>query len=649
MAELPSGTVTFLFTDIEGSTARWEGHPDAMRAALARHDALVRAAIVEHRGHVVKTMGDAFHAAFSRAPDAVAAALDAQRRLQAEPWGEVGPLRVRMALHTGVAEERDGDYYGPPLNRAARLLSAGHGGQVLLSQATRELVRDGLSEGAALIDLGEHRLKDLARPERVFQVVSPGLAADFPQLRALDSSPNNLPIQLTPLIGRERAVRAVMALLTGGDPSPSPGQARLVTLTGPGGIGKTRLGLQVAAELVGAYDDGVVVVELAPISDASLVAPRIAQALGMADTSGRPPVDILVERLRDRRLLLVLDNFEQVLPATSVVDDLLRSCPALSIMVTSRAPLQLRSEHEYPVPPLVLPEVGRPLSPEALSQYEAVALFIDRSAAIRPDFAVTNANAPAVAGICARLDGLPLAIELAAARIRLLPPEALLARLEHSLDLLVGGRRDLPARQQTLRSAIAWSFDLLDVPEQRLFRRLGVFVGGFTLEAAEAICSQDGDLEIDTLDGIGSLVDASLVRLDRTTIGEPRYALLETVREFALERLEASGELSRTQRHHRDHFVAFAERAAAELRGPRAAQWFDRLAVEHGNLWAAFDPDPRRSAALRFRLEQRPRTPLQEAIMSPIALVVLMFGLVIAPAVLVVGGLFLLTRHADRL
>jgi predicted ATPase/class 3 adenylate cyclase len=582
MAELPSGTVTFLFTDIEGSAARWEHQPEAMRLALARHDAILRAAILEHGGHVVKTMGDAFHAAFSRAPDALAATIDAQRQLQDEPWGEIGRLRVRMALHTGAAEERDGDYYGPTLNRAARLMSAGQGGQVLLSQVTYELVRDTLPEGAALVDLGEHRLKDLIRPERVFQVDAPGLPADFPPLRTLDRSPNNLPVQLTALIGREQEVRAVVALLTSAD-------IRLVTLTGPGGIGKTRLGLQVAAELTGDYSDGVYVVELAPISDPGLVAGRITRTLGLVDISGRPLLDLLVERLRDRRMLLVLDNFEQVLDAAAVVDDLLRRCPTLSILVTSRAPLQLRGEHEYPVPPLVLPEAGRPVTPSGLSQYEAVALFIERATAIRPDFAVTNANAPAVAAICARLDGVPLAIELAAARIRLLAPEALLARLGHSLDILTGGPRDLPARQQTLRSAIAWSYDLLRPPEQRLYRRLGVFVGGFTLEAAEAVCDPDGDLGIDALDGVSALVDASLVRQDHSVGAEPRFTMLETIREYALEQLDASGEASRAHLRHREYFVTFAERAAPELRGRQATTWFDRLEQEHGNCRAALD------------------------------------------------------------
>ncbi len=371
-----------------------------MRAALARHDGLIRGAIVEHHGHVVKTMGDAFHAAFVRAHDALAAALDAQRRLQAEPWGEVGPLRVRMALHTGEAEERDGDYYGPALNRVARILSAGHGGQVLLSQATHELIRDALSEKTALIDLGEHRLKDLIRPERIFQITDSGRATDFPPLRTLDRYLNNLPIQPTPLIGRDRDARAVHDLLARTD-------VRLVTLTGPGGTGKTSLGLQVAAELTDQFPDGVYFVALAPIANPELVPATVAQALEIRDVGGRPILDSLKDFLRSRRPLLLLDNFEQILSAASVVSDLLAASSGLKVLVTSRAPLALRGEHEYPVPPLALPDRHRPPAAEMLSQYAAVGLFVERAVAVKPDFAVTNENAPAVAEICHRLDGLP--------------------------------------------------------------------------------------------------------------------------------------------------------------------------------------------------------------------------------------------------
>jgi len=592
MAELPSGTVTFLFTDIEGSTARWEGQPETMRVALARHDALVRAAIVEHHGHVVKTMGDAFHAAFPRAPDALAAVLDAQRRLAAEPWSGIEPIRVRMALHTGAAEERDSDYYGPTLNRAARLLAIGHGGQVLLSEATAVLVREALPSDVRLLDLGRHRLKDLAEPERVSQVVAPDLPSDFPPLASLDSRPHNLPTHPTALLGRERELADVRGLFEGG--------ARLVTLTGPGGTGKTRLGLQVAADLLDAFEHGVFLVELAPISDPALVPSTIAQALGVRDVGSRPIVDTLKEYLRARSVLLLLDNFEQILPAASVVADLLAACPGLAVLATSREPLRLRGEHEFAVPPLALPDARQATTPKVVSDSPAVALFVQRARAVRADFVLSDENAGAVAEVCARLDGLPLAIELAAARVRLMAPEAMARRLGRRLPLLVGGARDLPARQQTLRGAVDWSHDLLDEQERRLFRRLSVFVGGWTLDAAEAVCDADGDL--DALGGLDSLVSKSLVRQDADARGEPRFAMLETIREYALERLAASGEADATRRRHRDWFLALAERAAVELRGPHQAEWFDRLEVEHGNMrealdWSEAEPDGIKPAA----------------------------------------------------
>jgi predicted ATPase/class 3 adenylate cyclase len=588
MAELPSGTVTFLFTDIEGSTTRWEHQPEAMGPALARHDALVRSAIHEHDGHVVKTMGDAFHAVFVRAPDAVAAALDAQRRLQAESWSEISPIRVRMAMHTGAAKERDGDYYGPPLNRAARLMSAGHGGQILLSQSTYELARDTPPDGVTFVDLGEHRLKDLIRPERIFQLAGPGIPSDFPPLASLNTRPHNLPLQTTPLIGRDQAVQAVRNLLLRED-------VRLVTLTGPGGTGKTRLSLQVAADLLDRFEDGAFFVELAPISDPTLVLSTMAQVLGVQAAGGRPLLDVLIESLRGRQLLLVLDNFEQVLPAATVVDSLLRGCPRSCMLVTSRAALQLRGEHEYPVPPLALPDSGRASTPEALSQYGAVALFIERATAIKPDFAVTNANAPAVAEICARLDGLPLAIELAAARIRLLSPEAMLPRLGHGLTLLTGGRRDLPARQQTLRNAIAWSYDLLSEAERGLFRQLGVFSGGFTLEAAQAIWTDSSDVELDVLDGVGSLVENNLVRPIDGHSGEPRFGMLEMIREYAVERLAAAGEEATVCRRHLEWCADLAEHCRPGIFGPDGPDLLDRLAAELDNFrsalaWSLTDP-----------------------------------------------------------
>ncbi|MBA2450883.1 MAG: adenylate/guanylate cyclase domain-containing protein, partial [Chloroflexi bacterium] len=596
LAELTSGTFTFLFTDIEGSTARWERDSAAMGAALARHDALLREAIVAHGGDVFKTIGDAFCAAFGTGQDALAAALAAQRALGVEPWGEIGQLRVRMALQTGAAERRDDDYFGPPLNRVARLLVTGHGGQVLLAVSTAELVRDSLPAGAGLRDLGEHRLKDLVRPERVFQLVHPDLSTDFPPLRTLDLHPNNLPIQATPFVGREHEVAAVREQLL------CP-EVRVLTLTGPGGTGKTRLSLQVAAELVDDFEDGVFFVPLAPTSDPTLVAATIAQALGLQEAEGRPLLDILKDYLRDKHPLLVLDNFEQVLEAASLVTDLLQAAPGLKVLVTSRAVLRLYGGHDFPVPPLALPDREHLPPLDRMTQYEAVRLFVERARAVRPDFAVTNENAPAVAEICHRLDGLPLAIELAAARIRLLPPEAMLARMERRLPLLTGGARDRPARQQTLRGAIAWGYDLLDEDEQTLFRRLSVFAGGFTLEAAEAVCdgdgSQRGERSVDDaphaplssllspLDLIASLVDKSLVRQQELEGGEPRFSMLGTIREFALERLEESGEVAAMRDRHAQHYLELAGEAKVKIRGPAQASWLRRLGEEHDNLQAA--------------------------------------------------------------
>ena len=581
MTQLPTGTVTFLFTDIEGSTRLWEERPEAMGEALARHDALLAEAIVAHGGYVFKTIGDSVCAAFDTAPDALRAALAAQRALHAEPWGESGPLRVRMALHTGAAEERAGDYAGPPLNRVARLLTIGHGGQILLSQSTYDLVRDELPPGASARDLGERRLKDLIRPERAFELVTADLPSDFPPLRTLDARRHNLPVQATPLIGREREVTSARERLL------TPG-VRQLTLTGPGGTGKTRLGLQVAAEAVDRFEDGVFFVALAPIGDPALVAPTIAETLGVRDAGGRPLRESLEDYLQDKQLLLVLDNFEQVLGAAPLVAELLARAPELKILVTSRAVLHLRGEHEFPVPPLALPDPGSLPSVGAMSQYAAVALFIERAAAVNPDFAVTNENAPAVAEICHRLDGLPLAIELAAARIRLLPPAAMLARLGRRLPFLTGGARDLPARQQTLRGTIEWSYDLLDEGERRLFRWLAPFVGGCTLEAVETVCNALGDLQVDVLDGVASLVDKSLVRQDQGTGGEHCFAMLETIREYALEQLEASGEVGALRRQHAEYYLALAEEA--ELRfweGGEYGLWLTRLEQEHDNLRAA--------------------------------------------------------------
>jgi predicted ATPase/class 3 adenylate cyclase len=579
MRSPPTGTVTFLFTDVEGSTKLWERSPNAMQRALARHDEILKGAVEGHDGYVFKTVGDVFCCAFRTASAALKASLFAQRALFSEDWPEeTGPLRVRMALHTGAAEERDDDYFGPPVNRVARLLSAGHGGQVLLSLTTQELVRDQSPPGVELSYLGEHRLKDLFRPERTFQLIASGLPAEFPPLRTLAGRPNNLPIQPTPLVGREREVEEVAERLRGEE-------VRLLTLTGPGGTGKTRLALQAGAELLEAADDGVFFVSLATITDPELVPSAIAGSLGLKESAEGSLMETLESYLQQKRLLLILDNFEQVLEGATLVGALLGSCPELKVLSTSRMPLGLYGEQEYPVPPLALPD-PRVLPPlERLTQYEAVRLFVERAKAVKLDFEVTNESAPAVAEICIRLDGLPLAIELAAARTKLLPPQALLMRLGNRLKLLKGGARNLPARQQTLRAAIDWSYELLTEEEKTLFGRLSVFSGGHTLEAAEPVCEPEGDLDV--LEVLGSLLEKSLLRQEEVVGGESRFGMLETVHEYAGEKLEESGEAEEVKRRHAEYFLTLAEEANAKLRGPDQLEWLRRLETDHDNMRTA--------------------------------------------------------------
>jgi predicted ATPase/class 3 adenylate cyclase len=586
MPDLPTGTVTFLFSDLQASTRLLQHLSDRYAEVLTEYRRLLREAFQAGDGHEIDTAGDGFFASFQRATHAVAAAVAAQRAIAGHPWPEGASVRVRMGLHTGEPTLAAGGYVGLDVHRAARICSAGHGGQTLLSQTTRALVDYDLPAGVSLRDLGEHHLKDLRHPERIYQLVIPDLPADFPPLRTLDSRFNNLPAQPTPLIGREQVGAAACGRLR-------REAVCLLTLTGPGGTGKTRLGLQVAADLIEDFESGVSFVCFATISDPALVVSTIAQTLGVREKAGELLLESLKNHLQDRQMLLVLDNFEHVVTAASVVTQLLVACPRLKCLVTSRVVLHLRGEHEFPVPPLALPDPKHLPAVAALSQYAAVELFIQRALAVNPDFRVNNENAPAVAKICVRLDGLPLAIELAVARIKLLPPRAMLARLGHRLELLRGGARDLPDRHQTLRQAIAWSYNLLEASEQALFRRLGVFVEGCTLEAAGAVHHAvngpvgGSEQSLDVLEGMASLVDKSLLQQEEQGNGEPQFRMLETIREYGMECLTTSGETQAIQRAHADYYLALVEVTEPELTGPEQTVWLDRLETEHDNLRAA--------------------------------------------------------------
>jgi predicted ATPase/class 3 adenylate cyclase len=577
MAELPTGTVTFLFTDIEGSTRLLQELGDGYVAIRDQYAAIVRRAIAEADGVEVSTEGDSFFAVFPLPVGAVRAAAAAQRDLHAHRWPSGLPLRVRMGLHTGEGVPGGDNYIGIDVNRAARIADAAHGGQVLLSGSTRALVERALPDGASLRDLGDHRLKDIVHPERLHDLVIEGLPSDFPPPRTLDARPNNLPAQLTSFVGREEEIAEVRRLLS---------ETRLLTLTGAGGTGKTRLALQVAAEVLTEYRDGAFFVDLSSLTDPALVPSAAAGALGVSEVAGRPILEAVKDHLRDKELLLVADNFEQVAAAGPVLEELLSSSPELKVMVTSRVVLSLRGEHEYAVPPLEPPDPDRLPDLSTLVRVEAVRLFTDRAVAATPRFRLTEENAPAVAGITARLDGLPLAIELAATRTKVLSPQQILPRLDRRLAVLTSGVRTLPERQRTLRGAIAWSHDLLDPGERRLFARLSIFNGGWTLESAEAVCEPE-ELGLDLLDGLSSLVDQSLVRRADPDGKEPRFSMLETIREYGLEQLRGGEDFEAVRRRHGEHFLGLALEAESHLTGEDQGEWLDRCDREHPNIRAA--------------------------------------------------------------
>ena len=559
MSELPSGTVSFLFTDLEGSTCLWEEHPDAMQGALARHDELMRAAIRSHAGHVVKTTGDGFHATFATASDAIDAAVDAQLALAAESWPETGPLRVRMGVHTGAAAVRDGDYYGTALNRAARLMSVGHGGQVLVSLATNELVR---GSGIEFEDLGSHRLRDLGEPERIFQVVHPGLETEFAALRSLDAFATNLPLQVTTFVGRDDDVADVIEAL---------GQSRVVTLIGVGGVGKTRLAVQTAAEVLPCYRDGVWICELGPLSDPGQVPDVVADALGVQQRPRQSLAESLVVALRSKELLVVLDNCEHLLDAAArLVAAMVGSCPGVTVLATGREGLGVRGERMMMVRSLPLPS-ERATTDEILTA-DAVTLFTERAEQSGGALDLDPDTASTVAQLCRRLDGIPLALELAAARTRMMSPQEIAGRLDERFRLLTGGSRTAVERHQTLRQAVDWSYDLLDERERLILDRLGVFSGGFTLDAAEAVVGGDGIDPRDVFDGITLLVDKSLVVADREH-HDTRYRLLETIRQYALERLDEGGVTDTMRRRHATWCAEFVAEASVGMQGPDEVAW----------------------------------------------------------------------------
>ena len=590
--QLPTGTVTFLFSDVEGSTQLWENQHESMSSALAAHDKILRSAIEDAGGHVFSTAGDAYAAAFERPIQALTAAVAAQTGLTDLSVGDT-PMKVRMAVHTGTAEERDGDYFGPAVNRVARLMSVGNGRQVLVSTATAELVQDAVPEGATLHDLGEHRLKDLSRPEQVYQLLNDSFAHDARPLRSLDRFPHNLPIQLTSFVGREEEVIEVTKLLSG---------SRMVTLAGVGGAGKTRLAIQTAAELLTNYEDGVWLVELAAITDPSKVPASVMDVLGIEEKASEDPIDTVTRALAKKQILLILDNCEHIVdPAARFAAAALGAGTGVSILATSREMLGVPGEYPFQVKSLASPASLDTDVRAALLRYPAVRLFSERGELARPGWRVSAENADSVVQICQRLDGMPLAIELAAARLRMMPTQQIAERLDDRFRLLTGGSRTVLPRQQTLEAAIDWSFDLLSDEEKVLFGRLAVFMGGFTLEAAEAVCGVDPLDEYMVLDQLGHLVDKSLVQAEDKEDGV-RYRMLETLRQYARQRLAESEEVEAMRRRHAEHIRSVVEEAQPNLRGEDEAYWFRRLDDELDNIrqaigWALEAPEPQLAQA----------------------------------------------------
>ena len=577
MAELPSGTVTFLFTDLEVSTRLWDEQPEAMQGALARHDVILRAAVAAYDGHVVKGTGDGLHAVFSTADAGVGAAISGQSAMGEEEWTALGgPLRVRMGIHTGVAELRDGDYFGSTVNRAARLMSIAHGGQILMSQAAEVLVRDELDDGILLVDLGEHRLRDLSRAERVFQVAHPELEQEFPALRSLEAYPGNLPVQLTSFVGRDEELVMLADALD---------ESRLVTLSGVGGVGKTRLALQVAAEVLHRFDDGVWLCELGATNDPEFLGQVLVAALGVQPRPGRSLVESVCDYLAGKQALIVFDNCEHLLDAAAgIAEAILRAAPEVRVLATSRELLGVAGERVVGVRSL---SVASGPDVEAIAACESVRLFVERAGATRSGFRLDATNAEPIVEICRRLDGIPLAVELAAARVTSMGPGEIADLLDERFELLTGGRRRGVERQQTLRATVDWSYSLLGERDRVVFDRLGVFAGSFDADAATAVAGADELSAWDVRDALDDLAAKSMVDLDTGPGGATRYRLLETLRQFALEHLGDARQAQEYRRRHAAYYAGFAELAGPGMEGPDEVSWAARFEVELDDLRAA--------------------------------------------------------------
>ena len=580
MSNLPSGTVTFLFTDIESSTKIAREHPETWESLRSHHDQILREAIESNNGYVFQIIGDAFCAAFQTAGEALGATVKSQIDLNNENWGS-SAIKVRMGIHTGKAEiQESGDYHGYlTLSRVQRLMSAAHGGQVLVSLATQELVRNEMPEGVTLRDMGERRLKDMIRPEHIYQLVVANLPSDFPPIKTLDPYHHNIPAQMTSFIGRETEMAEIKQALSA---------HRLVTLTGSGGAGKTRLGLQVGAECLNQFSDGVWLAELAPVTDPTLIPQTLLSIFNLREAAQRTPLEVLIDYLRAKTLLLILDNCEHLIEACAEISEsLLQSCPNLRILASSREALGIAGEVSYRVPSLNTPNPAHLPALDELEKVDSIRLFIERAATAKQGFTLTKDNASSLAQICFRLDGIPLAIELAASRVKVLSPEQIAARLDDRFRLLTGGSRTALPRQQTLRAMIDWSYSLLSEEEKTLFRRLAVFVGGWTLEAAEAVCGEEGG-GFDVLDLLTRLVDKSLVFVEEST-GEFRYHRLETIRQYSREKFFETDEVEAVRDRHLEFFVQFAELVDENLKSRDQILWQNRMSAEQDNLRAALE------------------------------------------------------------